>query len=155
MLAKLSAIWKLFKAGEAVANPKLWKTHQVSITMLGGLIIAAVQLAKTFGYELPIDENTAQVIAGGVLAVVNVIFTITTSKHIGIAPTGALPEGDRGEAQQAMPSAPEASGQAAEPLPSVSGDASPSRFDQSTVERASEWVERHRTAEADPFKAGD
>lgn len=84
MFSKVKAIWAVFQAGKSVANPALWKAHQVSVTMIAGLLIALVQLVKMFGYDVPIDSDTATAIAGGVLAAVNVVLTIISTDKIGI-----------------------------------------------------------------------
>ena len=52
--------------------------------MLSGLIVAAVNVAKSLGYDLPIDADTANAIAVTVLVAVNFVLTITTSKTVGI-----------------------------------------------------------------------
>jgi len=83
MLDKIKGLWNLMQAGKAVADPALWKSRQITVTALVAVLMAVVQLAKGFGYELPVDENTATAIAGGVLAVVNVVLTITTSDKVG------------------------------------------------------------------------
>lgn len=84
MFSKMKAIWAVFQAGKSVANPALWKAHQVSVTMIAGLLIALVQLAKMFGYEIPLDSDAATAIAGGLLAAVNVVLTIVSTDKIGI-----------------------------------------------------------------------
>lgn len=86
-MEKLKALWALFKKGEAVADPSKWKNRQISITMLAGLLVAAVQLAKAFNVEIPIDNDTATAIAGGIIASVNVVLTLCTSKHVGLPAT--------------------------------------------------------------------
>lgn len=84
MFEKLRDFYELFRVGKSVADPALWKSYQVTSTMLGGVIIAGVKLAKVFNYDLPIDEATADTIAGGVIAAVNVVLTITTTDKIGL-----------------------------------------------------------------------
>lgn len=74
--------------GEAVADPAKWKARQITGTMLGAAIIAAVHFAKAFGYDLPIDNATANTIGGGVIAAFNVVLTVTTSRHAGLPPVG-------------------------------------------------------------------
>ena len=86
MLDKIKGLWALMQAGKAVADPALWKTRQITVTMLVAVLMAVVQLAKGFGYELPIDENTATALAGGVLAIVNVVLTLSTSDKVGFKP---------------------------------------------------------------------
>lgn len=87
MLDKLKGLWNLMQAGKAVADPALWKTRQITVTMIVAVLMALVQLAKGFGYELPIDENTATAIAGGLLAIVNVVLTLSTSEKVGFKPS--------------------------------------------------------------------
>ena len=85
-MGKLMSIWGLFRQGESVADPAKWKTGQITATILGGVVLAGVHVAKAFGVDLPVDTETATAIGGGVLAVVNVVLTITTSKTVGFAP---------------------------------------------------------------------
>lgn len=74
----------LFQQGQAVADPGKWKSRQITATMLAGLIIAAVNIVKSLGYELPIDADTANAISVTALVAVNAVLTITTSKTVGI-----------------------------------------------------------------------
>src|SRR5690349_21703609 len=94
MFEKLRVFYSLFSAGQAVADPAKWKSHQITSTMLGALILAIAHLCKIYNIDLPIDETTAEVIAGGFIAVVNVVLTIITSKHAGMSQkaTEAVPE---------------------------------------------------------------
>lgn len=86
MLNKVSALWGLFRKGQEVANPAAWKAGQVTGTIVAGLIIAAVNAAKAFDYEIPIDTEQANAIGVGIVAVVNVVLTLITSKRVGILP---------------------------------------------------------------------
>lgn len=81
---KIQALWCLFKQGQVVADPSKWKTRQITATVLAGVILAAVNALAAFGYSLPIDVETANAIAAGIIAVINVVFTITTTDKIGI-----------------------------------------------------------------------
>jgi uncharacterized membrane protein len=83
-VGKIAALWSLFKAGEQVEDPAKWKGHQITANLVGGVLLAAANVAKAFGYELPVDEHTANTIGAGVLAAVNVVLTITTSRHVGV-----------------------------------------------------------------------
>ena len=74
----------LFQQGQSVADPQKWKTRQIKSTMLAGLIVAAVNVAKGMGYDLPIDADTANAIAVTVIVAVNFVLTITTSKTVGV-----------------------------------------------------------------------
>ena len=84
MFEKLKSLYDLFRKGQELANAESWKNHQIKANVLGGFILAIVALIKVFGYELPVDENTAMSVAGGIIAIVNVILTITTSKKVGL-----------------------------------------------------------------------
>ena len=86
----MKALFDLFKKGNAVADPSKWKNRQITATMLAMLIVALIKVIGLFGYEIPVDENTATAIAGGIIGVVNVVLTLTTSKTVGV------PEPDAG-----------------------------------------------------------
>lgn len=81
---KIFAVLNLLRKGSAVANVDAWRKHQITATMLGVAIMALVQLAKAFGYVLPIDDDTATAIAGGAIALINVLLSTVTSDKIGI-----------------------------------------------------------------------
>jgi uncharacterized membrane protein len=81
---KISALWQLFKIGQVVAEPEKWKRRQITVTVLGAVILAVVNLLAAFGMSIPVDTETANAIAGGVLAIVNVILTLTTTDKIGV-----------------------------------------------------------------------
>lgn len=88
-MEKLLSIVDLFRKGSAVDDPSAWKNKQISATMLGVAIVAAVRVAKAFGYDLPIDEDTSTAIAGGIIAAVNVVLTYVTSDKVGVLPAKA------------------------------------------------------------------
>lgn len=81
---KLKAIFALFRQGSTVADPKLWKERQITGTVLAGFILAVVHVLSAFGVAVPVDIDIANAIAAGVIAVVNVILTITTTDKIGL-----------------------------------------------------------------------
>lgn len=84
MFEKLGAFWNLFRRGQEVSDPALWKAKQVTGNMMGAVILALVAVAKGFGYELPMDNETALLIGGGFVAIGNVVLTIITSKRAGL-----------------------------------------------------------------------
>ena len=81
---KLLPILLLFKQGHAVADPKVWKNRQITITALGAFLVALFQVLKAFGVEIPVDEEIANTIAAGVLAVFNIVLTLVTTDKIGL-----------------------------------------------------------------------
>lgn len=103
MLGKMSAILNLFRQGSAVANPAAWKKGQITVTMLGGMFIAVAQVAKAFGYDVGFNEDTAAAIAGGVIALVNFLLTLTTTDKIGVLPAKAGNDDGTGNSEQPVP----------------------------------------------------
>jgi len=90
-MSKIGVYWDLLRKGQEVADPEKWKAHQITATIVGGLIVALINLAKSYGYDLPITPDTANSLGVGVIAAVNVVLTITTSKKAGLLP--AKPNG--------------------------------------------------------------
>jgi hypothetical protein len=98
MFEKLSSYLDLFRKGSEVSDPEKWKSRQITGTMLAGVIIAVINLAKAYGYDLPVSPNDANSIGVGIIAVVNVVLTCTTSKRAGILPEKPVspePESDQ------------------------------------------------------------
>lgn len=89
-LQKTANILNLLNKGQSVADPALWKSRQVTTNTLAAAIVAAVNVAKTFGLDLGIDTETANAIALVALAAFNGVLTITTSKTVGIDQTKAI-----------------------------------------------------------------
>jgi hypothetical protein len=144
MWNKLKALFAVFRQGAAVANPKAWKQGQITATILGGFFMALVTAAKAFGYDIPLDNDTALAVAGGLVAGANWILTIVTSKHVGLP--GLQPAGV--ELPSPLPSPQEGSGS---PLPAPQA-APVSRVDVATRERAEAFLRARRPAgnPADP-----
>ena len=96
MLQKITSIFNLFRKGQEVANVEAWKSGQVTANILAGVMLAGVQVAKAFDYEIPLTEEVANGIAVGILASVNFVITVITSKRAGVLPAKstaeALPE---------------------------------------------------------------
>ena len=88
MFKKAKVAFTLLQKGKAVADPAKWKSRQITTTMLTGVIWAAIQVAETFGYVIPVDEATVDSVAVGVLAAVNWVLTLSTSEKIGMQPRG-------------------------------------------------------------------
>jgi hypothetical protein len=86
---KLAAFWNLFRKGECVADPALWKTHQVTANALAALFLAVVTVLKAFGLDVPLNEADALQLGGGVLVLVNIVLTLITSAKVGLLPAKA------------------------------------------------------------------
>lgn len=84
----MNAIIAILLQGVTVANPKAWQTGQVTGTVLGGLILAIINCAHTFGYALPvvIDPATANEAGAAILTLFNIGMSAASHSHIGIIP---------------------------------------------------------------------
>jgi len=130
MFGKLKAFYAVFQAGKSVATPEAWKRGQITATILAGVFIALLQLAKVFGYDIPMDENTATSIAAGIITLVNWLLTVATTKKIG------LPSGVQAEPLPTI--VPELTGISKQPnVQEVSKDEQESR--------ATQWLREHTT----------
>jgi len=85
-MEKLAAFWNLLRKGEEVSNVEAWKTRHMTVNAVGGFILALAALGKAYGYALPIDDDSAMAIAGGCIAVANIVLTAISSKRAGILP---------------------------------------------------------------------
>lgn len=90
-MSKLSAILDLFRYGGEVANAESWKRGQVTVNSLVALLAAAVALARSFGYDIPVTNDGIAAIAGGLFAATNLVFTVISSSRIGVLPAKVQP----------------------------------------------------------------
>lgn len=84
LLDKLKLALDLFRKGKEVSNVEQWKLGQVTANMIAVFIIAVIQLVQAFGVEVPINNEQVIAISGGLLALVNVVTTVITTKRIGL-----------------------------------------------------------------------
>ena len=85
-MKKLFAFLEVFRRGAAVSDPALWKNRSGLAIALAGLIAALVQLAKAYGHELPLDEDSILALAGGLATLVGLFVTYATSDKVGVLP---------------------------------------------------------------------
>jgi NhaP-type Na+/H+ or K+/H+ antiporter len=91
-MTKLLAILALFRKGNAVANPELWKNGGAALQVaLTGFIISMAATGRVFGFDIPINIETAGAIAAGVMAVASVCVTYISSKRVGLPAAAAPP----------------------------------------------------------------
>lgn len=83
-LSSLTSAWRVFKAGESVADPARWKQGQVTANMVTVLLAAVVALLKGLGYDMHVDDQTLAAVGAGAFALVNWVLTVATTDKIGI-----------------------------------------------------------------------
>lgn len=85
----LTHLFSVLRAGQELSNSETWKNRSVAINAVTALLMALAGAAKGFGYEIPMDESTAALLAGGVLGVValyNAFMLVATSARVGLPP---------------------------------------------------------------------
>ena len=80
---KLAALFRVMQYGQRVADPATWKQRQVLISVLAPFILALVALGCSYGFCLPISEETAIALASAAFGAVNIGLTWATSKKVG------------------------------------------------------------------------
>lgn len=83
-LNKVASVIDLFRKGQSVANPEKWKNRQVTTTVLATAIIAGANTATAFGYPVPVDMDTANTLAVGLISIFNAVMTYVTTDKIGL-----------------------------------------------------------------------
>ena len=146
MFEKLQGFWSLFKAGQEVANAEKWKAHQITATMLAAVFMALVNVLKGYGYDLPITNEVAMEIAGGFIAVVNVVLTTITSKRVGFSGSSVDLSGDSVQpsnenVQVVQPSVLETAPQPVKDVTNVYKGVV-QHFDAAKIEEAKRYLER-------------
>jgi hypothetical protein len=76
--------WQVLYKGYELSNAAAWKNVQNAINVIAGILFVVVQ-----SYNLPIDKDMVNLLAGGIVAVVNIFLTIATSKQVGLNIGGA------------------------------------------------------------------
>lgn len=87
-MKKLFDALNLLGQGRMVANPEFWKKAQSEgQPALAALLIGIVALLKGTPYEIPINDQTLGLIAGGIFAGINWVLTrVTTTKDVSVLP---------------------------------------------------------------------
>jgi len=80
---KLTAVWNLFKKGEAVSQPGAWKNATIIADFLAALVVFLAEF-DIIDVRSLVDTHTLNQIAIGGIAVANIIIHIITSKTVGL-----------------------------------------------------------------------
>ena len=86
---KLFSILALFRQGNAVADPVLWKNGGITAALLIPVFLSLARVAEAFGLALPISESDAATFAAAVLAISHIVLTVISSKSVGLPPRAA------------------------------------------------------------------
>lgn len=83
-MEKLASLFDLFRKGNAVADPALFKNGAMAISLLVPLLLSVARVANAFGVELVITEADAATLAAGVVSLVGIVSHLITSKTVGL-----------------------------------------------------------------------
>lgn len=77
-----------FRVGSALANPELWKVGGMGLSAaVGGFALSINALGKAAGYDLNIDQNTADALGAVAAWIVGCIFHVATTDKLGVLPS--------------------------------------------------------------------
>lgn len=86
MFEKIANVMSLFRVGQSVADPALWKTGAISVSILAPVLMKLNDTLVAFGVNTGVSDATASDLAIGIVAIVNIIVTLISSKTVGVAP---------------------------------------------------------------------
>ena len=81
---KLLALLDLFRKGNAVADPALWKSRQIAATLLLPTFGALIAVLRAFGLEVPLDDTQITQLVTGLVVLLNLVLTLTSSDKVGL-----------------------------------------------------------------------
>ena len=98
-MGNLFALVDVFRKGSAVADPALWRNRGGLTAALALLFMSTAAAAKGFGYDLPIDHDTAMALGGSIAFVVGLLTHAGTTPSVGLLPARTVspvagPSGD-------------------------------------------------------------
>jgi hypothetical protein len=96
-MSRALALLTIFRKGAMVSDPTTWKNRQLAVNAVFGLLSAIAVLAVQLGWipEAIATETVQQFSEGlviAILAIVNILGTMATSKKVGIGPAPHMPE---------------------------------------------------------------
>ena len=78
----------VFRKGQMVANPALWKNIGATSSLLAGLITSGLAVATAFGYRIDVDSHLVEALASGIAAA---LFIVSGGLHIATSDKVGLP----------------------------------------------------------------
>ena len=92
MITEFKAFLTLFRQGKSLANSAVWKNRTVATNAVIAVLGAAVAIAKGFGYDISVDDQTVSAAGAGIAAMVcigNSVLHVITSDKVGLPPVSA------------------------------------------------------------------
>lgn len=77
-----------FRQGQELVNAETWKNRTILLNALVAFLAALGSIAKGFGYDVPVDSQALAAGIVAVIALVNGVMQIVTSKRVGLPPVG-------------------------------------------------------------------
>lgn len=88
---KVKAVFSIpdiLKQGKAVANPALWKAHQITANMIGAFLGSMLLFVKVFlGWDINVSEEELTTIGSAALVLFgmyNSVITVASSEKVGL-----------------------------------------------------------------------
>lgn len=85
-MTKLFALLDLFRKGAIVSDPALWKQRQIAATVLLPIFGSLIAALRAFGIEVPLDDAQITQLVTGLVVVINLVLTVTTTTKLGLPP---------------------------------------------------------------------
>ncbi len=88
MNGKLQALLRVFRQGEAVADPAVWRNRTDAANAVMALLATLCAVAHLFGFDIPVGDEDLAAIALGIVALVgagNAVVHIATDPARGLA----------------------------------------------------------------------
>ena len=80
----IPAFIRALKSGEEFANAATWKNRQALVTAITALLLAAAEIARACGVDVPFADGQITELTGAVVVLVfNVWSTFATSRRVG------------------------------------------------------------------------
>lgn len=113
-MGKLSAIFGLMWQGRQVADPAAWKRGAITVNTLVPVLAAIAETLRAFGVPLAVTTDQLTAIAGGALALFNVVVLAASDSRVGLQhePKADVAPADRADAPVPVGDADGASGPA-------------------------------------------
>lgn len=100
MIQEFAAFFTLFRQGKELANAAAWKNRTIATNSVVAVLGAMLAIAKGFGYDIPLSNETIQALGAGIVAAVgafNAVMHVISSSKVGLPPAcAARPGGDAG-----------------------------------------------------------